>query len=360
MTPIRQTLYLLVVIFFHHVAFGSETTITRVEDLLNRSDRIQGIEILVASAKDDEPASKFGHAMLRFVMKNGDPFEDPVVGFIAQVNDHTLSISKGLFGGYSAFFELNTLDSFFLSYISYQERPIKRYIIPTNHALRKNLVNILARWAFNPHEMGNYWFVGKNCTDLLLTFLQQGGVPTSNPPIAIPTLVGTSLTNNLITALPFIETQNPFLWRDKIRKQATSSFSKMKTEDLQVIFSILTRPEDIAVKSLVFEELKLRKNKKSLQDIYNLNPVSNEIYQLCLKDCDQLKFKQSIVSFLKNKNIGIIYENAMSLHRAWQISFNNNRKLNAKPYIYNFRVTQKIICDKYPEKTQDLLVPCYH
>ena len=315
------------------------SSLEHLKFLQNHFDQIVGIEILVAGAKDNRPESQFGHTMLRFVMKDGDVFSDPVVTFGAEVNSAEPSIAKGLLGGYAVNYYIQTLGETYLSYLSAQERPIRRHVLPSNSAVRKSLVSKLVSWSQNPKEMGRYFFVGQNCTDVLFSLLDASGIKAPNPLIAIPVSVSEMLTQSLLTALPHINTLEPLKMRSKIN--SASDLRKISTVELQRIFYSLNRSSDLDMKLVLLDVLKQRTDLAPLYEVYNLTPLSPIAYELCLKGCDVQRFGKVVLNELPPMDPKIYQAGVSEIKRASQLAGASN-KLNT-PYAYHFRLTQNIL-----------------
>lgn len=130
-------------------SFISDTT-KYLKRLLSKHEKGQiiGLELVIA-APTDATGSQWGHSMLRFVDNVGNNADDIVVGFVADVDAMKLNTFKGMgmFGGYATSPDIQSFRHFIQNYIKNQDRPLERYIIPSNPLIISRLVtNLKNNW----------------------------------------------------------------------------------------------------------------------------------------------------------------------------------------------------------------------
>jgi hypothetical protein len=144
--------------------------------------------------------SRWGHALLRFVEADPDPLDDPILGFVADPGGPTLSLWKGLVGGYPVIADLGPLHWALGTYVRDQLRPVSRWVLPTTGAQRRALVEALARW-YSTSAPGRYTFAGNNCAWALLRFLDEAGLVPVPPDRGLARRVPTRLPEVLRASL---------------------------------------------------------------------------------------------------------------------------------------------------------------
>jgi len=147
-------------------------SLSALQNLLSKKDNIIGIELVIAD-KGQAAGSQWGHALLHFVDNDKDPFNNIVMGFVAEVDDEKLSTFKGITGGYKVMTELKTLGEYWNQYVALEERALNRYVIPTSGNSRKELIKVTEEFFKNRERLGNYFFLGNNCATVMFDFLSQ-------------------------------------------------------------------------------------------------------------------------------------------------------------------------------------------
>ena len=156
-----------------------------------------GIELLLAG-QGDQLGSGNGHAMLRFVSATGQPLNDIVISFVADVTDPSLDIIKAVNGSYTAIISAETLNSTLARYVYGEQRDLTRFPIPTSLEQREKLLSILKEIANRPpRDATTYAFAWRNCMTLLLKTLNEATILKLNSfdvrPSEIPRVVEQSL-----------------------------------------------------------------------------------------------------------------------------------------------------------------------
>jgi hypothetical protein len=172
---------------------------------------IIGIEAIVAAQSNGAFYSRFGHAMLRLVKADGNFATDPVLSLEADVPANQVDAVKGLDGAYRVVPDLETFGNRWLDYVSVEERPLQRIIIPTTPAMRARLLETLVKWINDPSAAGNYTFLRNNCVGALSKLFEESGFPSPpgriNP--IIPTNLNGWLSASLLSLYPTLEMDSP-------------------------------------------------------------------------------------------------------------------------------------------------------
>jgi len=151
-----------------------------------RSQKIMGVEILVAGAGDGL-VSSFGHAFLRLVSEDGDWTKDTVIGFVANPESNNSSEPRSHFKFFSGFvtgkypvsMQVSSLYDFWSQYVIREGRSIDRKIYFRQRKIDKNCSRRLDEMVNHPEEkMGQYRFLSRNCATLVLELLTQSNFPS--------------------------------------------------------------------------------------------------------------------------------------------------------------------------------------
>lgn len=216
-------------------------------------NEIIGLEALVAAAWDGGPIySRFGHTLLRFVKADGNFSTDPVVSMEADVPANQVDLLKGLDGAYRVIPTASTFGSYWSRYVSIDERPIERYIIPSTPEMRTALLTTLDAWIRNPKLDGHYTFLDNNCAGALANLLEAAGFPSTigfNP--IIPTDIDNWLKHSLLSFYPMLEMQSPKPLYDK-----ASGLLKIPTSDFTAGLNWPADSADVLSKNLSDLEIK--------------------------------------------------------------------------------------------------------
>lgn len=133
-------------------ADAKETNDKYMGRLLALRGNLIGLELLIAEKTNAYIGSRWGHSMLRFIDGDNDPLNDLVLGFVAEVDTPSLSLSKGLSGGYPVIPLVQPLRLFIASYVRDEGRPLERHIFPTSEGDRNEVIDTLAAWIAAPTD----------------------------------------------------------------------------------------------------------------------------------------------------------------------------------------------------------------
>lgn len=187
------------------------------KEALSDESQVIGVELIVAG-KGPAFYSRWGHAILRFVKKDGDIYHDAAVSFLADMpTDREISTKemykKGILGEFKSQPVIKSSAKFWRDYVVFEKRPLLRYIIPTSPQLRHQLLETLKAWIKNPGLIGNYKFVTNNCAGIVVKLLNDSGFPHALTIMdkRVPTYLPNYLAWSTISAYPEIKedyTQN--------------------------------------------------------------------------------------------------------------------------------------------------------
>ena len=141
--------------------------------------RIIGVESILAGPSQERVQSLWGHSLLRFVDDDSDPFNDLTLSFVANVDEPSLSMKKGIFGGYKVLPELMSLRQFMLLYLNGEGRYLERTAFQMPQENVQQMIDIIVDMYEHPEEARNYTFLGLNCARALAGLLGQVGAPPS-------------------------------------------------------------------------------------------------------------------------------------------------------------------------------------
>ena len=173
--------------------------------LLARWDRIDGLELVVAEAPEDRDvgiASRWGHALLRFVETQGDPIDNLVLGFAAGSGDHQISRWKAISGAYPVIPVVQSFGGYWLTYFRGQGRRLDRTIIPVSPQSLTRLRLALERLRDGHEDVGSYAFFTNNCAGALASLLELAGFPADGPKPIRPNAMNQWLGHHLMAPYP--------------------------------------------------------------------------------------------------------------------------------------------------------------
>lgn len=179
-----------------------------IKRLIENKDEIIGLEVIIASGTDEQIFSKYGHALIRFVNKNGLWANDIMISFVADIDTAKVDYARGLNGGYKVAMEALTVHQYWNQYIVQGGRSLSRYIIPTSKVQILNVINQVQKRLQDPSSLGGYKFLTKNCASLLSQLLIDSGFPYSTNRTNVPTSIPSWLDSSLVNIYPKIEVKS--------------------------------------------------------------------------------------------------------------------------------------------------------
>ena len=163
-------------------------------------DRIIGIEYISASGTSESVMSRFGHSMLRFVDNDNDYTNDIVLSFEANIPSGVIDYEKGLTGAYSIYPRLDFLVNFWERYVRGENRPLERFIIPTNDIMMNALIDELVKVSKDVSMLDTYTFLNRNCAGILAQLFLNIGIITKSKGLnsRVPVLFDNWLSGSLL------------------------------------------------------------------------------------------------------------------------------------------------------------------
>jgi hypothetical protein len=182
----------------------------RQRQLLHSAEGLVGLELVVAAPSHRAIESRWGHAFLRFVDGDDNPFNDLILGFVGWVDTESLDVIKGLTGGYALYPAVMSTSDVVLEYVQNEGRPLLRLPLITTAQERRAVLKLFAHWIQNPEAgFGRYTFLENNCAGALIRILEASGLPTwhgpTQPPVQIPVDLPGRLVDRLLTAMPAVK-----------------------------------------------------------------------------------------------------------------------------------------------------------
>ncbi len=240
------------------------------------------------------PASMFGHTMIRINNSKNDPLTSYSVTFAANLPDDVNGleyITRGLFGGYYGYFTINQYYKTIFEYGNMENRDIWEYDLNLTKAETMKLFNHL--WEMQGIG-SDYWFFDENCSYNMLLLLES-----ARPDLYLSTSILWEAPTDTIK---------------KIKKSGLINNKKYRPSHIKIL--------EIYSKGLSSKAINLAQDiasgKKTLQDINDSNYSVEEkaaIYDLSI-EAMRFKFLQrpylteEIVSEYQKKTINILSNRA--------------------------------------------------
>ena len=161
-----------------------------------------GLELLVAEGTFAQPESISGHSFLRFIDEDENPLNDTIVSFNMLPLDPSKMYEKS-FGGFPNVPMIGSFAETMISYMRSENRPIRRYIIPTTPQFIANLKTIIRQVIEAPSLMNDYHFTQNNCLTGIIKIFKYVGYPIHELGLVdIPSTAGNSLMINSMAFYP--------------------------------------------------------------------------------------------------------------------------------------------------------------
>ena len=138
------------------------------------------IELLTVASSGNAIESWFGHSAL-LLIPEGRSWRD---GFVINLNANTTGHSdkefnylvKGATGTFPFFVESFPASIYFYTKLVEEGRDVERTIIPLTNKQKKDLWNATLTLSKNPKEMGQYYYLQKNCSSMILFLLKKANI----------------------------------------------------------------------------------------------------------------------------------------------------------------------------------------
>lgn len=261
-----------------------------------------GLELLVADSYGEKAESRFGHALIRFIDEDQDPFNDLVVGFEMQALREEDKYTKGFSGGAETVPMVYSLVDIIRKYVIHEKRPLTRIILPSSTEQIQRLKNNFNQFLILPRIVGDYNFIRNNCATALLKVLFDSGYYIDHAWADVPTLFSKRFRFNLMTPYPAIIIPSAGTLVESLSR-ISADHCAIRTKSLDVLLK--TNCFWSEIEALPFEQLELLfftwpaelmktkgrlaevylskvKSKIGLSHVLNLKPISPLLYKICV------------------------------------------------------------------------------
>lgn len=158
-----------------HIDTLSSFTLDHCLDLQNwvYEFGLDRIDLIYAGAYPNNPASLFGHTLLRFHKNGRHPLLDYGVAFLAQTDNDGFDLLhtwRGITGGYTGFFEIEIFSVSVGLYNNSDSRDLWAYELNLTPSQRKTVLYHL--WELSNNTGFRYYFLSENCSFMLLALLE--------------------------------------------------------------------------------------------------------------------------------------------------------------------------------------------
>jgi len=182
---------------------------------------LHSLSLLYAGPYPNNPASMFGHTLLRLKRKKGNWLLDYTISFLANVNPADGPISytfNGIFGGYTGFYHIDPYYINAAQYNNAESREIWEYDLNLTPEEIKFFINHL--WEVSLNTGYPYYFLNKNCSYYLLTLLEAVDKRFS--------VLEGSLLLHPIETIKALKTKKKISYRSSLEKQLRFKINKME------------------------------------------------------------------------------------------------------------------------------------
>lgn len=255
----------------------------RAQYLVSTKENIVGVEIIIADEANNL-ASRFGHALLRFVDKDGHWANDAVVSFGALSEEETYSVWKGIFGGYSILPQVMNLHEYWTQYTKTEKRDLKRYILNLSPEQLDKFLDVSFNYVLNPDRLKSYTFTKNNCVGVISKFLIEAGLTVDDKQAIVPNNVHKWLKRNELTVFPEFTMKNPAALEEKLAQQNVNELSSDKLIENfnnQELAYIYLNKSDLSFAHFSFLSKHLVKSNTDIDDAFSFTDISLDLYNRC-------------------------------------------------------------------------------
>lgn len=263
-----------------YLAFNKE----RADYLVSNKEKIVGIEIIIADQANGL-ASRFGHALLRFVDKDGLWANDAVVSFGALSEEETYSLWKGVFGGYPILPQVMNLHEYWTQYTKTERRDLKRYVLNLSPEQLEQFIDVSFKYIQAPEKLKNYTFTKNNCVGVISKFLIEAGLTVDSKQAIIPSNVHNWLRKNNLTVFPEFTMKNPAQLEGKLAAQDVNKLSSeqlLQNFNMQELSYIYLNKNDLSFAHFNFLSKHLVNTNADIDDAFSFTDLSLKLYDRCL------------------------------------------------------------------------------
>lgn len=255
----------------------------RAEFLFSKRSEITGVEIIIAD-RASNIASRFGHALIRFVDQDNLWANDIVISFGALSDSEKLSLVKGVFGGYPILPEVMTLHEYWGRYTQVEKRDLRRFVLNLEKKQLDKLLDVSFDYIKDPQKLKNYTFTKNNCVGVISKFLIEAKLTVDDKQAIIPSRIHKWLKKNDLTVFPELTMKNPAAIEKKL---ADLNIAKTPAEEFIRNFNL----NELSYiyfnkKELKFSQIKaisahLLANNFEMDDAFSFTNIHPKLYNRC-------------------------------------------------------------------------------
>lgn len=303
-----------------------QSAINGIQSLSANRNKVIGIEYIYAAGTEQKLESRWGHALLRFVDSDNNPFNDYVLSFAAKVKPENISNLKALTGEYDILPQLSSLGHFWEQYTGMEGRVLERTVIPSTESQRLSLIATLKEWTQEHSLFGKYTFLNNNCAGAFQDFLRDGGIKNFRMGGPNPGDLDSWLRQGFISTLPKLKMLDPGViihkafqalrlspldfasgrnWPEDSFARLNSALSKSELAFLYINHRFIPGFLGKKIRSSIS-----LKDSANVAKMYKHVSLPTELYQVCANSaCAKNYWKQTIKFFGKTQS----YEAAQAL-----------------------------------------------
>lgn len=252
----------------------------KIKILDNNRHHYKGVEIIVAD-KAESVASRFGHAMLRFIDDDGTWTNDPVISFTALSYEEKYEIGRSLFGGYAITPQVMTLHEYWNMYTKEEERDLRRFVITLSPTQINQLFDTLFVYLKEPERLKNYTFLKNNCIGVITKIMIEAGVTKKKSALKIPTHIDKWLMKNELGLYPEFTMKNHKATAAKAMNMDLNALSKDELTQIftpQELHYLVLNDNSLSEKTVDFLVNFLRHQDVSLNKTFSFDPIPQALY----------------------------------------------------------------------------------
>lgn len=258
----------------------------RADYLISRRSNIVGIEVIIAD-RSSNIASRFGHALLRFVGKDGVWTNDFVVSFGALPETEKLSLIKGFFGGYKILPEIMTMHEYWQKYAISEKRDLRRFALNLTPDQLDQFLIVAFDYIKNPQKLNNYTFAKNNCVGVISKLLIESNLTVNNNQAIVPTMVQSWLKKNKLTFMPELIMKNPSLIEQKYSQidiKTIGNEELVEKFNLSELSYIFYNKQELNFSQIEFLSEHLLANNFLDSDAFGFIDLSPKLYGRCFEE----------------------------------------------------------------------------
>lgn len=255
----------------------------RADYLISKRSDIVGIEIVIAD-RASNIASRFGHALIRFVDKNGLWANDLVVSFGALSETEKLSLVKGVFGGYKILPEIMSFHEYWNRYTQNENRDLRRFVLNLDKKQLNQFLDVTFNYIKNPEKLKNYTFAKNNCVGVISKFLIEANLTVDDKQAIVPARVHKWLKKNQLTVFPELTMKNPASLEKRVSTVDLHNMSHselIKEFNIQELSYIYFNKQELSFSQIEGISSYLLANNFVADDAFSFTDIASKLYKRC-------------------------------------------------------------------------------